>query len=139
MRYRRTPRLIKYDKYDRDFFTATFDGCTVTGNNKGISFRFNFRNIRYMYGIKIADYTWFDDIKAFRDLNLKVGEIVTFKARPVDAALFDASRRYGLSSPDLYLRLMNPTKAIKLTCPVKQCMPEDNIENGICRVHVNFK
>lgn len=140
MQHKRKTRLVKYNKDDRQFFTATFDGYKITGGSRGVAYRYNFKDIRDEDGIKVAEYTWFDNIKAFNDLNLREGEVVTFKARPVDFALRYPTYKKRQIEPDLYLRLMNPTQTKKLTCPVKRYMPEDDInDDGTYRVHINFK
>lgn len=123
-------RIIKINRYSRKYYTAIFDKCAVYGGPRGISYRYGFRNIIDEEGNKIAEYIYFNNLESLKNLHLEYGDIIRFKARPVDASLSNASTRY-YTGQDMFQRLMNPTQIIKLSRPVKRIE-----ENNSFNIHI---
>ena len=111
-------RLVKTKKHDRYLFFGTFDHYMISTGARGIAQRIMLTNIRDEYGNKVAEYTWFDDIKTFLQLDLVEGDEVSFYARIVDYENeYPDMSRYGYPYYT-YPRLIYPNKARKLFNPV---------------------
>lgn len=119
-------KLTKVDIQDRYYFTAKFVGTRISYGPRGVSQSFEFTNIVDENLNKISSYVRFDDIKSFSGLNLKEGDIVSFRARIVVCQNAEEAQ-YGWYNPSAsaYYRLMNPTKACKLVCPVVSFRTDD--------------
>lgn len=108
-------KLVKKNYEDRRLFIGTYQGFKITGNYKGIAERLIFTNIVDEFGNFIAPSTWFNGMKAFKELCLKEGDIVSFYARLV---YFEDNSIVRYNN-ELYPRLLNPTKARKLIKPAR--------------------
>lgn len=129
-------RLIMDDKDDRYFFTATFIRYAISSGKRGISERLIFGDIRDINGIKIADHAEFSSLLTFKKLNLKYGDRVSFYARIVYFRKEFPNFRYN-SKYEIYPRLLNPTKAKKLICPVKEILYDNINDNTYCKIKIN--
>ena len=85
-------------------FIATFDGHRISANNRGISQQLVFRDIKDIYGNRVAKFISFDNIKTFSSLQLVSGDMVSFYARVLE---YEAKRilaeKYGLSETHSYV------------------------------------
>lgn len=114
-------RLVKAKKDDRQRFIAKYQGFKISGNFKGFAERLIFTDVVDEYGNYITNSIWFNNMKAFKDLHLVEGDIVSFYARLVyfkDESIV----RFG---DRMYPRLLNPTKAVKLVCPARSIYYKD--------------
>lgn len=124
-------RLVEVNKRSRYPFIGVFKGYTTTGGQRGVAIHINFENVINEYGQLVANYVSFANIKTFSSLYLKPGDVVLFWARIRDFTKVLPNYKYN-GSCEMYSRLLNPTKARKLYCPVRRIgYPEFNENNFI--------
>ena len=135
---RNRQKIVKVNKQPRYLFYGTFDRYIITKGFRGIGQQMVFRNVSSENGEISATYVQFDNIKTFLELNLREGDIVRFYARVVvcqnaQEAIYGFYNPYSMA----YVRLMNPTKAIKLISTVKRYSSiVEPVEKLPYRVHI---
>lgn len=126
--------LIRTDTGKRYMFIATFDGHRISANNRGISQQLVFRDIKDIYGNRVAKFISFDNIKTFSSLQLVSGDMVSFYARVLEYEEAYANAYYSQYYPEVHYRLFYPTRAMKLVNPVKSTKVEQKY-----MIHINAR